>query len=77
MKGAASWIRHEEDKKKKNRDFEYDYFPSILGTNFQSGLKIPFLIIRSGLEFFGVLGCCFFCNPTMVVELKKKDSTNN
>jgi hypothetical protein len=23
-----------------------DYFPSILGTNFQSGLKIPFLIIR-------------------------------
>ena len=49
MKGAASCIRHEEDKK-KNRDFEYDYFPSILGTNFQSGLKIPFLIIRF---FFG------------------------
>ena len=33
-------------KIKKNRDFEYDYFPLILGTNFQSGLKIPFLIIR-------------------------------
>jgi hypothetical protein len=45
MKGAASCIRHEEDKK-KNRDFEYDYFPSILCINFQSGLKIPFLIIR-------------------------------
>ena len=48
MKGAASCIRHEEDKK-KNRDFEYAYFPSILGINFQSGLKIPFLVIR----FFG------------------------
>jgi hypothetical protein len=48
MKGATSCIRHEEDK--KNRDFEYDYFPLILGTNFQSGLKIPFLIIRF---FFG------------------------
>jgi hypothetical protein len=30
-------------------DFEYDYCPSILGTNFQSGLKLPFSIIR----FFG------------------------
>ena len=48
MKGTVSCIRHEEDKK-KNRDFEYDYFPSILCINFQSGLKIPFLIIR----FFG------------------------
>ena len=47
MKGAASCIRHEEDKKKM-RDFEHDYFPSILCINFQSGLKIPFLI-----RFFG------------------------
>ena len=47
MKGAASCIRHEEDK--KNREFEHDYFLSILGLNFQSGLKIPFLVIR----FFG------------------------
>jgi hypothetical protein len=47
MKGAVSCIRHEEDK--KNRDLEYDYFPSILCINFQSGLRIPFLIIR----FFG------------------------
>ena len=78
MKGAASCIRHEEDKKKKNRDFEYDYFPSILGTNFQSGLKIPFLIIRSGLEFFGVLGCCFvFAILLWLWNPKKKDSTNN
>jgi hypothetical protein len=38
MIGAASSIRHEEDKK-KNRDFRYDYFPSILGINYQSGLK--------------------------------------
>jgi hypothetical protein len=44
MKGAASCIRHEEDK--KNREFEHDYFLSILGLNFQSGLKIPFLVIR-------------------------------
>jgi hypothetical protein len=36
-------------KIKKNRDFEHDYFLSILGLNFQSGLKIPFLVIR----FFG------------------------
>jgi hypothetical protein len=36
-------------KVKKIRDFEYDYFPSILGTNFQSGLNIPFFIIC----FFG------------------------
>jgi hypothetical protein len=33
-KVAASYIRHEEDKK-KNRDFEYDYFPSILYINLQ------------------------------------------
>ena len=38
MIGAASCIRHEEDKK-KNRDFGYDYFSSILGINYQSGLK--------------------------------------
>ena len=37
-------------KIKTFRDFEFDYFPSILGTHFQSGLKIPFLIIRF---FFG------------------------
>ena len=37
MIGAASCTRHEEDK--KNRDFGYDYFPSILGINYQSGLK--------------------------------------
>ena len=43
MKGEASCIRHDEDK--TNWDFEYDY----LWINFQSGLKIPFLIIR----FFG------------------------
>jgi hypothetical protein len=33
-------------KIKTFRDFEFDYFPSILGAHFQSGLKIPFLIIR-------------------------------
>ena len=38
MKGAASCIRHEENLK-KIWDFEYDYFPSILCINFQSGLK--------------------------------------
>jgi hypothetical protein len=39
---------HKTREDKKNRDFEYDYFPSILCINFQSGLKIPFLI-----RFFG------------------------
>ena len=49
MKGAASCIRHEEENV-FFRDFEYDYFPSILVINyFQSGFKIPFLIIL----FFG------------------------
>ena len=33
-------------KIKAFRDFEFDYFPSILGTHFQSGLNIPFSIIR-------------------------------
>jgi hypothetical protein len=37
-------------KIKAFRDFEFDYFPSILGIHFQSGLKILFLIIR---VFFG------------------------
>ena len=37
-------------RRRKKWDFEYDYFPLILCINFQSGLKIPFLIIRF---FFG------------------------
>ena len=45
-------------KIKKIRDFEYDYFPSILGTNFQSGLNIPFFII------------CFFGNERSVPRLQ-------
>jgi hypothetical protein len=39
-------VAYDMKKIKINRDFLYDYFPSILGTNFQSGLKIPFLEIH-------------------------------